>query len=91
MRSIHIKRSELYASKGQVKLSPATKESHTPTNDELNETLAEIITKKYIGENLSNPSLSAEAVAIASNISPGYLRTIFKMMINWKLVKKLGK
>lgn len=51
MRSIHIKRSELYASKGQVKLSPATKESHTPTNDELNETLAEIITKKYIGEN----------------------------------------
>lgn len=34
--------------------------------------------KKYIGENLSNPSLSAEAVAIASNISPGYLRTIFK-------------
>ena len=54
MRSIHIKRSELYASKGQVKLSPATKESHTPTNDELNETLAEIITKKYIGENESN-------------------------------------
>ena len=51
MRSIHIKRSELYASKGQVKLSPATKESHTPTNDELNETLAEKNKKKYIGEN----------------------------------------
>lgn len=51
MRSIHIKRSELYASKEQVKLSPATKENHTTTNDELNETLAEIITKKYIGDN----------------------------------------
>ena len=52
MRSIHIKRSELYASKGQVvKLSPATGKNHTPTNDELNETLAEIITKKYIGDN----------------------------------------
>ena len=48
MRSIHIKRSELYASKGQVTLSPATGETRTPTNDELNETLAEIITKKYI-------------------------------------------
>ena len=51
MRSIHIKRSELYKSKGQVTLSPATGETRTPTNDELNETLAEIITKKYIGEN----------------------------------------
>ncbi len=34
--------------------------------------------KKYIGENLSNPHLSAEATAMASKISPGYLRTIFK-------------
>ena len=51
MRSIHIKRSKFYASKGQLTLSPATKENHTPTNDELNETLAEIITKKYIGDN----------------------------------------
>ena len=34
--------------------------------------------KKYIGENLSNPRLSAEATAMASKISPGYLRTIFK-------------
>ena len=51
MRSIHIKCSELYASKGQVTLSPATGETRTPTNDELNETLAEIITKKYIGDN----------------------------------------
>lgn len=51
MRSIHIKRSELYASKGQVTLFTATGENHTPTNEELNETLAEIITKKYIGDN----------------------------------------
>jgi hypothetical protein len=51
MRSLHIERIELYGSKGQGKLSSATKESHTPTNDELNETLAEIITKKYIGDN----------------------------------------
>ena len=34
--------------------------------------------KVYIGENLSNPALTTEAVANMADISPGYLRTIFK-------------
>ena len=46
---IQIKRSELYATKGKVTL-PQPKEENTPTMYELNETLADIITKKYEGD-----------------------------------------
>ena len=45
---MQIKRSELYATKGKVTL-PLPEEENTPTMYELNETLVEIITKKYIG------------------------------------------
>ena len=50
MSSIHIKRTELYKRKGQLTLSPAEDETQTPPNAELNETLAEIITKKFKGD-----------------------------------------
>ena len=46
---MQIKRSELYATKGKVTLpKPAGKNPHTMC--ELNETLANIITKKYEGD-----------------------------------------
>lgn len=50
MSSIHINRTELYKRKGQLTLSPAEDETQTPLNAELNETLAEIITKKFKGD-----------------------------------------
>ena len=50
MSSIHINRTELYKRKGQLTLSPAEDETQTPPNAELNETLAEIITKKIKGD-----------------------------------------
>jgi hypothetical protein len=50
MSSIHINRTELYKRKGQLTLSPAEDETQTPPNAELNETLAEIITKKFKGD-----------------------------------------
>ena len=46
---MQIKRSELYATKGKVTL-PLPEEENTPSMYELNETLAEIITKKYEGD-----------------------------------------
>jgi hypothetical protein len=46
---MQIKRSELYATKGKVTL-PLPEEEKTPTMYELNETLANIITKKYEGD-----------------------------------------
>ena len=45
---MQIKRSELYATKGKVTL-PHPEGDNTPTMYELNETLVEIITKKYVG------------------------------------------
>ena len=50
MSSMHINRTELYKRKGQLTLSPAEDETQTPPNAELNETLAEIITKKFQGD-----------------------------------------
>ena len=50
MNNIHIKRTELYKTKGNVKI-PLSKEETPHTMSELNETLADIITKKYEGEN----------------------------------------
>ena len=50
MSSIHINRTELYKRKGQLTLSPAENETQMPQNAELNETLAEIITKKFKGD-----------------------------------------
>ena len=55
MSSIHINRTELYKRKGQLTLSPAEDETQTPPNAELNETLAEIITKKFKGDDNANP------------------------------------
>ena len=46
---MQIKRSELYATKGKVTL-PLPEWENTPTMYELNETLADIITKKYEGD-----------------------------------------
>lgn len=45
---MQIKRSELYATKGKVTL-PQPEEENPHTMYELNETLVEIITKKYVG------------------------------------------
>ena len=50
MSSIHINRTELYKRKGQLTLSPAEDETQMPQNAELNETLADIITKKFKGD-----------------------------------------
>ena len=55
MSSIHINRTELYKRKGQLTLSPAEDETQTPQNAELNETLAEIITKKFKGDDNAQP------------------------------------
>ena len=46
---MQIKRSELYATKGKLTLPPP-KEENPHTMYELNETLANIITKKYEGD-----------------------------------------
>ena len=51
MSNLHLKRSELYKSKGQLTLSFAEDETQAKPNAELNETLAEIITKKFKGDN----------------------------------------
>ena len=51
MSSIHINRTELYKRKGQLTLSPAEDETQTPPNAELNETLVNILTQKYVGDN----------------------------------------
>ena len=50
MSSIHINRTELYKDKGQLTLSFAEDETQAQPNAELNETLAEIITKKFKGD-----------------------------------------
>lgn len=42
-------------------------------------------TLKYIDENYSNPCLSAESIADYVDISPNYLRTIFKNTVNKSL------
>lgn len=42
-------------------------------------------TLKYIEENYSNPCLSAESIADYVDISPNYLRTIFKNAVNKSL------
>jgi len=42
-------------------------------------------TLKYIEENYSNPCLSAESIADYVDISPNYLRTIFKNTVNKSL------
>ena len=55
MSSMHINRTELYKRKGQLTLSPAEDETQTPPNAELNETLAEIITKKFKGDDNAQP------------------------------------
>ena len=55
MSSIHINRTELYKRKGQLTLSPAEDETQTLPNAELNETLAEIITKKFKGDDNAQP------------------------------------
>ena len=55
MSSIHINRTELYKLKGQLTMSPAEDETQTPPNAELNETLAEIITKKFKGDDNAQP------------------------------------
>ena len=55
MSSIHINRTELYKRKGQLTLSPAEDETQTPPNAELHETLAEIITKKFKGDDNAQP------------------------------------
>lgn len=43
------------------------------------------LTIKYIEENYNNPSLSAENIADYVDISPNYLRTIFKNTVNKSL------
>ena len=49
MNNVHIKRTELYNTKGNMKIS--LPEEENPHNmSELNETLADIITKKYEGD-----------------------------------------
>ena len=50
MTSLHLKRSELYKDKGQLTLSFAEDETQAKPNAELNETLADIITKKFKGD-----------------------------------------
>ena len=50
MNNVHIKRTELYNTKGNVKI-PLLERENPPTMSALNETLADIITKKYKGEN----------------------------------------
>lgn len=55
MSSIHINRTELYKRKGQLTLSPVEDETQTPPNAELNETLADIITKKFKGDDNAQP------------------------------------
>ena len=55
MSSIHINRTELYKRKGQLTLSPAEDETQIPQNAELNETLADIITKKFKGDDNAQP------------------------------------
>ena len=55
MSSIHINRTELYKRKGQLTLSPAEDETQTPPSAELNETLADIITKKFKGDDNAQP------------------------------------
>ena len=50
MNNVHIKRTELYKTKGNVTI-PLPERENPPTMSELNETLADIITKKYKGEN----------------------------------------
>ena len=49
MNNVHIKRAELYNTKGNVKI-PLPKEENPHIMSELNETLADIITKKYEGD-----------------------------------------
>ena len=49
MNNIHIKRTELYKTKGKLTL-PLPKEENAYTMYELNETLANIITKKHEGD-----------------------------------------
>ena len=49
MNNVHIKRTELYKTKGNIKI-PLPKEENHHTMYELNETLADIITKKYEGD-----------------------------------------
>ena len=49
MNNVHIKRTELYKTKGNVTI-PLLKRGNTPTMSELNEILADIITKKYEGD-----------------------------------------
>ena len=49
MNNIHIKRTELYNTKGNVTI-PLPERENPPTMYELNETLADIITKKYEGD-----------------------------------------
>ncbi len=49
MNNIHIKRTELYKTKGKLTL-PLPKEENPHTMYALNETLADIITKKYEGD-----------------------------------------
>lgn len=49
MNNVHIKRTELYKTKGNIKI-PFSKEENPHTMYELNETLADIITKKYEGD-----------------------------------------
>lgn len=46
---IQIKRSDLYTSKGQLEMSSATEDFKVKASNELNETLANIITKKFVG------------------------------------------
>ena len=50
MNNVHIKRTELYKTKGKLTL-PQPKEENPHTMYELNEALADIITKKYEGDN----------------------------------------
>ena len=49
MNNVHIKRTELYNTKGNVTI-PLLERENPPTMSELNETLADIITKKYKGD-----------------------------------------
>ena len=49
MNNVHIKRTELYNTKGNVTI-PLPERENPPTMYELNETLADIITQKYEGD-----------------------------------------
>ena len=49
MNNVHIKRTELYKTKGKLTL-PQPKKENPHTMYELNEALADIITKKYEGD-----------------------------------------